>query len=261
MTKHLYNLANLRDLLLRGFDDSDLRRLCHDVPEFRPVYDQLARSTGKAEIVDRLIEHAEKHLLVDTLLALAKKQNPARFEEHGPYYDGDPTDALQMQLSDLAKKLAITTSMVCVFHSRAKLNSVIKQLQELESVLSDIFQLRTCDEESRGFYDIPLLVDHQARLRTASSTLIRNHAHALARVSAPRAIAGWENRVKRLLKEQSGIDLRELEEHPKSRQGRALLRKYRDLRLAAEQVRTWKHAVLDRHDWVDEDVAGWASLL
>jgi hypothetical protein len=110
MADKLYNLANMRALLLNGFDDRELRRLCQDVPDFRPVYNELARNTGKGEIVDELLAYAEKQLLMDTLLALAKDQNPSRYDHHGPYYHDDPTPALQKQISDLAKRLAAITS-------------------------------------------------------------------------------------------------------------------------------------------------------
>lgn len=110
VTRQLYHLPNIRDLLLRGFNNSDLRILCYDVPDFRPVFDELGEGTGKAEIVDKLIQHAEKTLQIDTLLALAKERNPARYEEHGPYYADDPTAALQKQVSDLAQRLSAITS-------------------------------------------------------------------------------------------------------------------------------------------------------
>jgi len=110
MTGQLYHLANIRDLLINGFDDTDLRRLCFDVPDFRPVYNRLARNTGKAQIVDELMEYSEKTLQIDTLLALAKERNPARYEEHAPYYAEDPTPALQKQVSDLARRLAALAS-------------------------------------------------------------------------------------------------------------------------------------------------------
>ncbi len=101
MTDTLYNLANIRDLLLNGFDDRELRQMCFDVPDFRPVYNELARNTGKGDIVDELLAYAERQLLMDTLLALAKEQNPGRYGQHGPYYHADPTSALQEQVSDL----------------------------------------------------------------------------------------------------------------------------------------------------------------
>jgi uncharacterized protein YjbI with pentapeptide repeats len=110
MTEQCYRLANIRDLLTSGFDDLELRRLCMDVPDFRPVYDRLARSTGKAQIVDELIEHSEKTRQIDTVLALAKERNPARYDLSGPYYTKDPTPALQKQVSNLALRLAAITS-------------------------------------------------------------------------------------------------------------------------------------------------------
>jgi len=91
-----------------------LRRLCYEVPDFRPVYNQLARTTGKAEIVDLVVEYAEKTVLLDTLLALARERRPKRYDLHGPYYVDDPTPALQKQVSDLTQRLLAltpTTSM------------------------------------------------------------------------------------------------------------------------------------------------------
>jgi hypothetical protein len=46
MTKR-YILPNIRALLTEGFTDRQLRRLCYNVPGFRPAYDQLAEGTGK----------------------------------------------------------------------------------------------------------------------------------------------------------------------------------------------------------------------
>lgn len=85
----LYNLPNIRELLTNGFTDAELRALCFDLPGFRPVYDQLAQNTGTAEIVAKLLEHAEKTLQLNTLLALAKEKNSARYEKHQPYYQSE----------------------------------------------------------------------------------------------------------------------------------------------------------------------------
>jgi hypothetical protein len=108
----LYNLPNIRELLTNGFTDAELRALCFDLPGFRPVYDQLAQNTGKAEIVAKLLEHAEKTLQLDTLLALAKERNAARCEKHEPYYIDNPIPALQRQVASLAQRLALLTSPV-----------------------------------------------------------------------------------------------------------------------------------------------------
>lgn len=75
-----YNLANIRTLLTEGFSDAELRRFCYDTPEFRSVHHELAQYSGKAEIVDRLIEYAERKNLFGPLLAWAAGQNPARYQ-------------------------------------------------------------------------------------------------------------------------------------------------------------------------------------
>ncbi len=80
-----YNLAKIRELLTKGFDDLELRNFSFDQPEFQEVYDQLAQNTGKDEIVSLIIEHADQHLLFEPLLAWAKEHNPSRYKRHQPY--------------------------------------------------------------------------------------------------------------------------------------------------------------------------------
>jgi hypothetical protein len=96
-----YNLKNIRALLIEGFSDSELRRFCYDIPEFRPVYHELAQYSGKADIVDKLIEYAERQGLMDSLLAWAKESNPTRYKTHQPYRAGStqPSEAKNSQAS------------------------------------------------------------------------------------------------------------------------------------------------------------------
>ncbi|MCB9101441.1 MAG: tetratricopeptide repeat protein [Anaerolineales bacterium] len=82
-----YHLHHIRALLTTGFTPEQLRRFCHDTPAFRPVYHQLAQETGQDTIIDRLMEHAERHILFVPLLEWAKRQNPAQYEQHRPYGD------------------------------------------------------------------------------------------------------------------------------------------------------------------------------
>jgi hypothetical protein len=49
------------------------------------VHDQLPQGVGKAEIIRVLLEYAEQKMLLDTLLNLARKHNPARYKKHQPY--------------------------------------------------------------------------------------------------------------------------------------------------------------------------------
>jgi hypothetical protein len=72
--------------LTDGFSDQKLRDFCFDTPDFRPVHDELATNTGKAEIVARLLEYADQQCLLGLLLAWAREQNPTRYELHQPYH-------------------------------------------------------------------------------------------------------------------------------------------------------------------------------
>lgn len=80
-----FHLKNIRTLLMEGFTEEEIRRLCFDATEFRPVYEQLAEAMGKDRVVDKLIESAERRELLDTLLAQAETLNPARYKKHQPY--------------------------------------------------------------------------------------------------------------------------------------------------------------------------------
>jgi len=89
------NLANIRTLLTEGFFEEDLRAFCLDTPKFKPVHHELADLSGKKAIVQRLLEFAERQECLAVLLTWAKAQNPAKYEKHQPYFEGDtiPTSA------------------------------------------------------------------------------------------------------------------------------------------------------------------------
>lgn len=88
-----YNLKNIRALLTKGFTAEELRRFCYDQSDFRSVYNQLAANTGKTEIIDQLLEHAEQKRLIDKLLAWAEEHNPARYREGQPYVEAVTSDS------------------------------------------------------------------------------------------------------------------------------------------------------------------------
>lgn len=80
-----YNPTNIRALLNEGFTDSDLRNLCFD--KFRVVHNQLATSSGKDEIVSKLLEYCDRTAQIEALLTWAERHNPARYEMHQPYFE------------------------------------------------------------------------------------------------------------------------------------------------------------------------------
>jgi formylglycine-generating enzyme required for sulfatase activity len=82
--KSRYHLSHIRALFVEGFSLAELRALCYD--HFQPVYNQLGDTAGKQQVVTQLLEHAHATMQMDTLLALAKEANPARYAAHEPYY-------------------------------------------------------------------------------------------------------------------------------------------------------------------------------
>lgn len=80
-----YHLKNIRTLLTKGFSTEELRRLCQDTPGLRDVLDELAPTIGKVEMVDRIIDFANRRNLIHKLLAEAREANDSRYQQHQPY--------------------------------------------------------------------------------------------------------------------------------------------------------------------------------
>jgi CheY-like chemotaxis protein len=95
-----YKLDNIRTLLTAGFTDRQLRRFCFDTTDFRPVHDQLAQNTGRDEIVDLILDHADRILKIEIVLDWARQHNPARYESHKPYYEFNLSDVRILLVDD-----------------------------------------------------------------------------------------------------------------------------------------------------------------
>lgn len=80
-----YILKNIRELLIQGFSEEDLRQMCFYEVDFRSLYDYLPKNAGKDTVVHQIIEYGYKELKVDKLLSWAKGKNPKRYERHKPY--------------------------------------------------------------------------------------------------------------------------------------------------------------------------------
>ena len=126
-----HDLDRVRTLLTRGFSDLDLRAFCHDTDAFRPVYDELSRGMGKAEVVGRLLDHAESQMLIDDLLAWAKKKNPRRYELHGPYVagpeDGEPAE---QEIEELAAIRILFLAANPTDTVRLRLDAEVRSIKE-----------------------------------------------------------------------------------------------------------------------------------
>jgi len=79
MGQPTYRLRNIRKLLTTAFTDEELRRLCYDEPQFRPVYEQFSAGMSKDQIVHRLLEYCERKGLLGDLLEVVQEEAPAAY--------------------------------------------------------------------------------------------------------------------------------------------------------------------------------------
>jgi hypothetical protein len=87
------------------------------------VYDQLSEKSGKEEIIDLLLEHAEKHMVIEMLLTIVKKQNPTRYDRHQPYLQALPTAYISRQPTEKRRYFAVGTALYPEVSSEARLLS------------------------------------------------------------------------------------------------------------------------------------------
>ena len=67
-----YNIAAIRKLLMAAFTPEDLRRFCQDRPLFRPIVTRFGVGHGFEDLVDRVIDYCDTHLLWPEFLAEVK---------------------------------------------------------------------------------------------------------------------------------------------------------------------------------------------
>lgn len=61
----------------------------------------MSQNSSKNEIVEKIVEHADLKLKFGLLLNWAKENNPDRFKEHGPYWEGEDEDKVSSRSSDV----------------------------------------------------------------------------------------------------------------------------------------------------------------
>jgi hypothetical protein len=74
-TRH--NVPVIHQLLNAAFDDEELTSLCFY--HFRDVYEAFSGGMSKPQKIRRLIEHCERHVLLDELLLRVSEANPAQY--------------------------------------------------------------------------------------------------------------------------------------------------------------------------------------
>ena len=161
-----YMLGNIRKLLTNGFSDEQLRQFCYDNPDFRPVRAQLAQSTGKAAIVSRLIEYAESRVLLDKLLAWAAAEIPVRYEQDGPYVEGEPSAPAKEAPPLLTKKPTLKPELKPRLTSKSGVNPMAIGGSVIVSVIGPL----ALAEEGQAFVSgefkwLFSAIDHFLKLR------------------------------------------------------------------------------------------------
>lgn len=82
-----YRLNNIRKLLDQGFSFEELVSHFYSDPLFASLVDGLNKDLDKAEVIEQLIAQANQKSQLNALLELARQYNPAKYEEHEPYYN------------------------------------------------------------------------------------------------------------------------------------------------------------------------------
>jgi flagellar basal body-associated protein FliL len=77
-----YNLAAIRELLQAAFTAETLRRFCLDRPPFRPVVAEFGPGQGLDDMVDRVIDYCETHVLWREFLAEVERENPRQYRRY-----------------------------------------------------------------------------------------------------------------------------------------------------------------------------------
>lgn len=76
----IYNLRNIRKLVNIAYNLEELRQLCQEVVEFRPVYDNFGEER-KDVLIRHLLEHSERKGHLDKLLAIIAEDVPDTFAQ------------------------------------------------------------------------------------------------------------------------------------------------------------------------------------
>jgi formylglycine-generating enzyme required for sulfatase activity len=76
------DIAAIRQLLLAAFTPEELRRFCHDRPDFRMVVRRFSPRHSLEDMADELITYCENFLLFPELLAEIKEANPRQYARY-----------------------------------------------------------------------------------------------------------------------------------------------------------------------------------
>jgi hypothetical protein len=82
MDQPTYNFRNIRKLLTAAFSDEELRQLCYDLPQFRPIYEkEFSTGMSKGKMIQQLLEYCDHKGLMAELLTVIREEVPDRYAE------------------------------------------------------------------------------------------------------------------------------------------------------------------------------------
>lgn len=123
MLEMQYNIKNVRNLLINGFTESELRNdLCLFEEAFKPLFSQLSENMSKADLTAYIIQYAERTMKFEPLLTWSRALNSAAFKQYQPYWNSevnvilflaaDPSDTTRIrfgeELREIQEKLQLS---------------------------------------------------------------------------------------------------------------------------------------------------------
>jgi len=84
MNNDRYNIAAVRALLGDGMREPDIRSLCQERSEFRPLLRDISSEASLTRMIELLVEFCQKRLLFPELLSEIQGRNPRQFARYRP---------------------------------------------------------------------------------------------------------------------------------------------------------------------------------
>lgn len=191
-----HNLKNIRSLLNEGFSDEELRQLIFDVPIFRPVHNQLAQNTSKTQIVQLLLEYADKKELIENLLDQAKERNPTKYENCQPYYDITINTATPQDMYEIAfTHTTISNDVVLIIDDDEIWRETIIETLDLigEYIYEEAMDLRTAREKlaSQKFDIVTIDMEFEGQSEVLGETILMHIRRKYPNIVCI-MISGWK---------------------------------------------------------------------
>jgi len=155
MGQPTYQLRNIRKLLTTAFSDEELRQLCYDESQFRPVYEQFVTGMSKNQMVQRLLEYCERKGLLDELLEIVEEETPAAYSNFAgklvsgstmessaapqPVVGGDDVKQLQTLLATHTRRLHLLQQQAAKYGLSTP-PEVQMQIEDLEIEIAELKQ-------------------------------------------------------------------------------------------------------------------------